>query len=375
MSYNADTDLEAVISDAVNDSQLSEETPETDTSTDTPADPVEASTDAPAEEAAPESTSDEVASPAANQTPTEVKPPADDFEKIAGVPQMGIGGRENRIPYSRVKKITERAVNEVAEAVVGRKLNPGEKPLDVVKTRLAQFSELETKTKDYESRLDTVGRFEQMMETQPQEFLRRLSTLPAYSDFFQFVQKALDSQNGQASASTPVAASVPVGDEMPQPDEELADGTKVYSMEGLQALLSWRDKQVETRVTKQIEDRYKPIESEWQERRRIEATLPIVQAKIKEARSWPLFNESEAEITAALERDPNLSLDAAYRFVVFPKLVSERNKMRDEVLTEVSRAPKATNLTPQPVKPTPPSNANRSIEDIIAGEVAKIRRA
>lgn len=380
MSYHPD--LEEVITDAVNDSQIAEtETPVDTSSDDTggvelatePVEDVAADTEAPADDLA-------VSSPAAaGNAPADPAKPKDDFESLVGMPQNGVGGRENRIPYSRVKKITEKAVGEVVEAVTGRKLNPGERPLDVVKSHLSKFAEMETQFKDYESRLENVGRFEDVMANQPEEFLRRLSTLPQYQGFFQAVEQALSGQpQGQAipQPTNQAAFQQPqvVGDEMPQPDEELPDGTKVYSMEGLQNLLAWRDKQVESRVTKQIEERYKPIESEWQERRRIEATLPIVRAKIEEAKTWPLFNESEEEITAALEANPNLSLDGAYRMVVFPKLIAERNKMRQDVLTEVSRAPVATSIASKATKPVAPATGPRSIEDIIAGEVAKIKR-
>lgn len=371
--------VEQVITDAVNDSvnDVPEEVVDDTTVEASETAPEAPTDDAPAEPVA-EEPSLEVTSPAASQSPTEAKQqqPKDDFERLAGVPQNGVGGRENRIPYSRVKKITEKAVSEVVEAVVGRKLNAGEKAVDVVKQHVARIPELEAENTDYRQRLDVVGQFEQMMEHQPEVFLEKLATLPAYKEFFDFVRNAVATSQGQPQQQ---AAQQPTqefyaADGMPEPNEELPDGTKVYNMEGLQKLLAWNAKQVEDRVTRQIQDRYKPIESEWQERRRIEATLPIVRAKIAEAKQWPLFNESEAEITALLERNPTMSLEEAYRHVAFPKIIADRNKIRQEVIQEVRRAPASTAVSARPVKPGPASTGPRSIEDIIKEQVETLKR-
>lgn len=381
----SNNNLEDIITDAVNDSQLPDETPEvveTDEVSDTPTEePIESSDpapDAPTEETPAESEdSPAVASPAAKSNQ-----PQDEFERLAGIQQTGIGGRENRIPYSRVKKITEKAVSEVAEAALGRKLNAGEKPVDVVKAYVAKIPELESRVTDYETRLNTVGEFEQVMASEPQRFLQMLSRIPAYKEFFDFVEQAANTlQPGQAApAASPsqgqtTQPTVPVTDDMPEPNEELPDGTKVYNMDGLKALMAWQAKQVEDRVTRKYEDRYKPIETEWQEQKRIEATLPVIRAQIAEAKTWPLFDDNEAEITRVLQLDPNISLEAAYRKVVFPKLVAERNSMRQNVLQEIKTAPVATSVPARAAsKPVPPSAGPRSVEDIIRDSVATLKR-
>jgi len=380
-------DLEQIIADSVNDSINGvEETPEV--VEETPSEPVEAS-ESPSESEevaeAPEST--EVPSPARVEaekaTPEE---PQDEFAKLAGMPKTGVGGRENRIPYSRVKSMVEKkaaaAESGFAEAVLGRKLNNGEKALDVVKAHVAQIPELTAKVTDYEARLTNVGQFEDVMANDPQKFLTMLATLPAYKPFFDFVDGAYKAQaqpGTQQQAGTQAVAD-PSGD-MPQPDQDLEDGSKVYSLEGLKKLLEWNAAQTESRVTskyetklKEIEDRYSPVVTDWNERRRIEATLPTIRKKLEEARTWVLFNESEAEILEALQKDQSLSLEGAYNKVVFPKLISERNSVRKEVLAELKSAPASTSVPSRVAsKPSSQSGGARSLEEIIKEQVATLK--
>jgi hypothetical protein len=384
------SDLEQIITDSVNDSinDVSvEETP--DVSAEASPEPVEASvSDSDAEPVGEDASSSEVSSPA-NVEAQEAVPaaPQDDFAKLAGMPQIGVGGRENRIPYSRVKKITEKAVSEIAEAAVGRKLNPGEKALDVVKAHVAQLPELQTKVTDYETRLGSVGQFENIMANDPQQFLSMLARLPAYKEFFEFVGQA--AQAGQATVTpadatqaAPVAPAVDSAAGMPEPDEELSDGSKVYSMEGLKALLAWNAAQTESRVTtsyekqlKELQSKYDPIASDWQEQRRIAAALPVIRKQLEEAKTWALFNESEEEILAVLDSDKQISLEGAYRQVVFPKLIADRNKVRQDVLQEVKAAPTSTSVVARAAsKPSAPSDGPRKLEDIIKAQVETIRR-
>lgn len=377
-------DLEQVITDSVNDSinDVVEETP--DIAEDASSEPVEAPVDdAEPGPVAEEGSSTEVPSPA-NVAASEATPaePQDEFSKLAGMPQMGVGGRENRIPYSRVKKITEKAVNDVAEAALGRKLAAGEKAVDVVKTHVARIPDLEAKVTDYEARLTNVGQFENVMANDPERFLTMLAKLPAYKGFFDFVEQGSQALRGQPGQPNPEAAAVPQGDGMPEPDEELSDGSKVYSMEGLKALLAWNAQHVETKLTsgyeaklKAIEDRYTPMATEWNERRRIEATLPVIRKQLEDARTWPLFNESEGEILEVLKADGQISLEGAYRKVVFPKLVAERNNVRQDVIKEIKAAPVATSVASRVVsKPTTsPSGGPRSLEDVIKEQIASIK--
>lgn len=388
MADDIRVDLEDVIADSVNDAQIEDSEPATDAVTDdTPVEetPAESTTSEEAEPATEEATSQEVPSPAAGKEETI----ADEFEKLAG-PSTGFGGRENRIPYSRVKKITEKAVSEVAEAALGRKLNAGEKALDVVKSHVAQIPELTTKVTDYEKRLETVGQFEDVMANDPQRFLTMLSKIPAYGEFFQFVNHAYDVLSKQQGQEAPAAtvqeqAAQNVAAGMPEPDEELADGSKVYSIEGLQKVLDWKAaqvvQQVESRLTKQFEEknkaleqRYTPMEQEWRERRRLEAARPYVEKKLAEAKTWPLFNENEDGITDYLVKNPKATLEEAYRSVVFPKLLAERSQVKKDVIKEMQTAPTSTSVPNRAAtKPVAPKAGPKTLEDVIREQVATLK--
>lgn len=340
------------------------------------ADPVEDATDdvevaadpdpAPTEETPPEVT-EEATDPSTNEVPSPGAKPEeeDEFAKKFGIPAKADSGRENRIPHSRVQKIVAKAEKEaIAKAT---------KDLE---TKFApQLSEAQAKVTDYEGRLGKVAQFEEIMVNSPQEHLGMLARIPAYKDFFDFVKSALDLQQNGGNAA-PVA---PVAETMPQPDQKLEDGTMVYSMDGLQKLLDWQAKNVEDRVTKNYESRlgevtsqYAPILREREAAQHMAALVPQVQKQIDEARTWPQFNENEADIVKALNDDQALSLEGAYRKVVFPKIVSSRDTMRASILDEIRKTPGSTSSVPQraATKPTQAPSGPRSLEDVIAESIA-----
>lgn len=381
-------ELESVIEDSLNDAVagIDEPEPVVDSTPAVEAEPV--SSDGTAEAIGEPAPSTQVTPNANAQTPEEPEF-KDPFADLVGMPQMGVTGRENRIPYSRVKKITEKSASDaethVAEVVLGRKLNQGEKAVDAVKAFAAQVPELTTKVQDYEGRLNTVGQFEQVMANQPEKFLQMLAKLPAYKQFFTFVENAYNTMSQNAAAPVPTQpapgqqpiAAVPLADEMPQPDEKLADGSAVYSMAGLQKLVSWTQakarEQAVAEATGQfnerysaLEQRYAPIMQAWTEYQTRQSVLPQIQAQIAEAKTWPMFNELENEITQTLQADRTLTLEAAYRKVAFPKMIAERNNMRQDIIKELQTAPTSTAVSGRSSKPNPPTPAGpRSLEDII----------
>jgi hypothetical protein len=374
---NPNVDLETVIEDSISDSQLPEdtetvETPEVE-------EVAEEVPEIPADEVPAEEVSDQVETPATAGAAPGAK---DEFERIAGMPAVGPMGRENRIPYSRVKKITEKAVGELAEAVLGRKLNAGEKAADVVKAHVAQIPEMTARITDYEGRLKRVAEFEDTLVNKPREFMTMLQKVPAYQEFFNFLRTNLrkpedGSGSPQAGATATQATQAAMSsDMMPEPDQELSDGTKVYSLDGLKNLLIWNSKDTEQRVLKQVESNYAPIRQEWQQRRHYEAVIPQVRAQIEEAKTWPMFTENEEEIANALSSDETLTLEGAYRKVVFPKVLADRNTMRQQVLQEVRQAPKASAIPTKPTTPKPQAapQGPRSLEDVIREQIKTLPR-
>lgn len=314
-----------------------------------------------------------------------VTPPAnatdkveDDFAKRFGLQSQSITGRENRIPYSRVKKIVEKAQRDAREAAAKElegKFNP-------------QLTETQTKIQDYEQRLERVAQFEHVLENDPRTFLQILSQIPAYGEFFQRVSElAKMAQGQQGQGQNPVAnqnvQNNNPNDPMPQPDQEFPDGTKGYSMEGLAKLFDWRDRQVESRVLQQAEERiskrYAPIEQQWQAQQEYQRAVPVVEKQIAEARTWPNFNELENEVVKLLQADQRMTLEGAYMRAyqthIVPRMTADRQRVKSEVLEELKKRPAASAAPSNPTKPTASANKGpRSLEEIIAAEVEKLKQ-
>lgn len=350
-------DLSEIINDSITDVTLP--TPEVDL--DTPSDVLEA---------VPEVTETSEVAP----DPVDPAPVLqDDFDKKFGLTAQSSSGRENRIPYSRLKKITAKAINDAKTS--------WQKDLEASHVPSAKFAELDTKVKDYEARLGQVAEFEKVMTTDHTRFLNMLYTIPGYKQLF-------DKIAGSAQAQ-PDQEPVQISEDMPQPDQELSDGSKVYSLDGLKGLLAWQDSKTAKRtveqVMKQVEARYAPIERDYQSFQKVQAIKPQVDRQIADARTWPLFNENEDEIVKALQTYPAYSLERAYQAVVFPKMKADQDKfaneakvtketMRTEILKELKQAPRSTSAVSGPTRPAPQAATGpRSLEDVIADSIKGLK--
>lgn len=343
-------------------------------------DPVETTEEVPAAVETPaEATTPDLAPDATTEAD---KAPTDDFEKKYGIPPISASGRPNRIPYERVKKINEKAVND-AKTTWTKELTTTHVP---VKT----YQEVEAKVKDYEGRLTQVAEFEKVMTTDQTRFLTMLAEIPGYRELF---QRIADS-GAQAKPAQPEVpqASVVADEDFPQPDQELSDGSKVYSLEGLKARDLWNRAQarkevmgeVEARV-KQIEETYKPLKTDYDAHQKIQAIIPKVNSQIAEARTWPQFNENEDDIVKSLQANPAFSLERAYQTVVLPKMKAEqerlageskvtRESIRAEILKELKEAPRATSAVTGQTKAAPQvSSGPRSLEDVIADSIKGLK--
>lgn len=352
------TDLNDIISESIEDAELPP-----DTSSEPTEAPVEAAPAEPTQDVTPDAPDAPEAPEAASEAP---KPPVDDFETKFGIPAHSLSGRENRIPYSRVKKITEKAVIDAKK--------------DWETNATPWVEHVQGQIKDYEERLERVAKFEDVMINRPDQFLDMLSQVPAYQPFFKAIEAAIAQMEGRGQGQP--QGQAPAQDQMPEPDQDLSDGTKVYSMEGLKSLLAWQAAQVENKVTKQLEDRYKPLESnyeaqqKWAAQERLHSeVLGKVQGEIAEARTWPQFNENEQDITTALQTYPRLTLEGAYRHVVFPKIVADRNRIREEVMRDVKQAPRSTSAPSGNTKAAPPVLGGnvRNLEDVIADSIKTLK--
>jgi hypothetical protein len=279
------------------------------------------------------------------EVPTQPEAPeSDDIESIQGELTDSMGRkRENRIPYSKVQKILENARKKVQ-------------------------AEWEGKLKDHtdklsaaEAEIRSMAQVAEIMQTNPDGFLQMLSQHnPAYSKFI---------------SASPKPDAPKASTDMPQPDIRLSDGTSTYSMEGLQQLMQWQAAQVE----KQVSERYAPIEQyvgQLQEQQRQQTihtqAAERVQKVIEDARSWPGFTDNESEILKELQSDPKISLDGAYRKVVFTKLQTDRNKLREDVLKEINSQPRTTSAPVTPSAATPHGGGPRTTEQVAWEALRKV---
>ena len=314
---------------------------------------------------------------AADQSETPPADSEDDFEKKYDFPAKNSSGRENRMPHSRVKTMVQKAEKSGYEKAV--------KELEGKYT--PQLKEFETKVKDYETKVAKSGQLETLIDTDPRSTITVLSKHPLYKEFFEYVNKAVEAFESKASpeAQTTTASTE---DPIPQPNQTLPDGSKVYDLDGVQQLLDWKARQVEKKVLKQVEDKFaklQPIQQEWEraniDREFLAKTRPVVDQILVEARTnWPNFKELEAEIEKILEADTTrtVSLDRAYMQAyqthVVPKLSADKNKMRAELLAEMRAKPATTAARVVPTTPsaTTASQGRRPINDVIEEELRKL---
>lgn len=348
-------DLTEIIEDSLADATFTPEPIESTQEPTTTPDPVEVAPEPSSEPTEPAQAAPEPST----QVPSPAAQPQDEFERKYGITAQSASGRENRIPYSRVKKITDKAIKEAVDAR-NKEVETGYVPS-------AKFAELETKVKDYDTKFQDVIEFERVMLKEQPRFLEMLKTIPGYAELL------------TPKPAEPVTPEVKLDPRagMPQPDQELSDGSKVYSLDGLNALMEWQAAQVEARVTKQIEDsvtkRYGPLAEDYEQYQRVQQVIPKVQQEIAEARTWALFNESEDEIVKLLQANPKLSLEGAYNKVVIPKMQTSRDKMRTEILNEVKKAPKSTAAPTSPTKAATPPAGPRTLEQVIQDSIKDLK--
>jgi hypothetical protein len=104
------------------------------------------------------------------------------------------------------------------------------------------------------------------------------------------------------------------------------------------------------------------MEQQFKSQAKQQQAAASVKAMIDDARQWPGFTEHESDILQTLKSNPKISLDAAYRQVVMPKMQADRNKVREEVLAELKTRPTTTSIPA--TTPVTPSNKPRSTSDI-----------
>lgn len=344
-----------------------------------------------------------VETPVVPVVPVAETPEEKAFREEVGVSEKRSDGKENRIPYSNVKKIVanqrakavEETLNPIAE-MLGVKAT--EYKPEVLKTRLDEGAAAIT-------RVQTMAPLTEIMETNPARFMEMLAkAIPGYEVYYNAVKNG-----GAAAAAAEVKPVVPeTPDPMPTEDYPIKDANGVvtgytYSIDGLNKRLAWErrnaSKEAVAEARKLMDEKFKPIEDQRtkdaNDAAQREAALNLkasIDAQLAQAATWEGWAENKDAILqvlvddkAAAERTGSKmkhNLESAYRTVMFPKLkaageltAAERAKIaaeaRKAALDEISKAPTSTStVVSTHVKPVTEHAGPRRLEDVARDAVA-----
>jgi len=357
-------DLEAIIVDAMSDASGSNGT---ETAVDSPSEVVADATMPSDEETVAEGTTTEVAdteAPETAETTEKVAPvdAGDDIDKIleaAGVKAPKEGERENRIPYSRTRKIIGNALKKQGE------------------THTAALSTLNSKVAAQDTELTNFRRADSLATKDPDRYMQILATInPAFKAFVKGGALATDEKPAPATS----AVSTSKLGAKPGPDIKYADGSLAFSPEQLEKREEWLVQSAIEKATADAEARaeakYGPIAKEFattregQERHnRIMGVIQTEQQHWGEDFPKP-GSEEEKQVNTLLKGDPQMSLRAAIHKVVVGGAKASRAKVREDLLKEINGRKGATTAPPAARKAAADPNGVRSTEDIIRESIA-----
>lgn len=347
--------ITSIIAEAVADAEGGEaNAPDTPTDTPAVAADAEPSTGSGVADTAP--VADKVDAPAAVDL-SEVEKLLDS----AGIKPPVEGQRENRLPYSRVKKIVENF----------------EKKLTTSHT--AALQERETKIAAADKELQVFRAADHLIKTDPDRYIKMLATIlpEKYSRF---------ANPAAAPVTSPAApAASPLG-ARPAPDVTFTDGSTGYSPEQHDKLLDWVARTAEANAIKSFELKLAPFEQDRQAseaRKRVDAlnaeNLPKIQARIQHMSKTygKLFDEDYAKgnssETLKLIKERGLSMEAACAEIFVPKLRADETTLRASIIKELNARPKAAS-SGSPAATTDTADAGPlSTEDIIRRAIAPLK--
>lgn len=296
--------------------------------------------------------------------------PKDDLEKELealglGKKELKPGERENRLPYSRTRKIVGNAIKRTTEKFQG------------------QVTELTTKHDAVTKENQVYKNADRIIFEEPDRYIGMLAALhpDKYGKYVEQARKPAVEKVADAPVVDPK-------DPEPTPDHTFEDGSKGFTPEGFQKLREWDRRQATREANaankKLLDERLGPIEAERQQAEQRAAQAPRIKAQVASAtETWgKAFTDDydkgeKSEILAAMRandgRDgkPFMSFDACVAKVLTPKLRADRDTMRTEIHKELQAAPaKVVKAPAGTVKATPNANEGpRKMEDIIKEQI------
>lgn len=267
-----------------------------------------------------------------------------------------VDGRDTWLPAKTVEGMLDRYVEEHRNTWTGERTT------------------LESQAKELR---DIVDQLRTGVSGDPDAFLRELATHDQrYARYL---------QPQAAQPQTPAFDG-----EMPQPDFPLPDGSRTYSLDGIQKqLIPWLTQAITKQLEAKVDERLRPIterEKKEQERAAQEEIHREIQtrtsSRIQEAQTWPGFGtlapdgslsefqtavlkrlqDDTAKATAA-NRRPSMTLREAYLEVHAERLAADDTTKRARWMDEQNKAPRSTSMTRAGAELTKPAGP-RTTEDI-----------
>lgn len=343
------SELIDVIGDAISDAEMGHADTGLDTSTELPA--TEAAGDA--------GETSTAASAVAALTPDEIE------QELAGhgiKPPME-GQRENRIPYSRVRKILENARKKESDKYA------------------TQFKEHTDKLTKAEERARLADQYDQMIDGDEVQFLTRLAQVrPKYARFLQ-----------QQAEKVEAVAAESADDQEPAPDYKFEDGSLGYTAEGYRRHNAWLERSAVRKAEAAIEKKYGATIKSIQDRDAIAAqnqrSHQAVQLQYNNAQAawgqmfvddWKAADQGKSEVLKYMGEHKGTSMADACAAVFLPKVRAEaeaaKAKARTEVMDELNKRPAAANTAPAGQSQTAEKSGPRTTEDIIREQIARLKR-
>lgn len=274
-----------------------------------------------------------------------------------GVKAPKEGERENRIPYSRMRKIIENALKKKAT---------------VYETELNGTKEKLTKAEEKAQRLEAVHA---LVETDADRYMELLVALhpDKYRKFVMPQQKIEQVQ--------PKPVVQPLPETPPEPDHKFEDGSMGYTQQGHQKLLDWyRSKAKEEAIAeaeRRMDEKYGPILKDREVAMQELQLKPKIDAQIARAtKIWgkdfsdDFAKGEKSEILAYLRQNRAVPFDAAVAAVLRPRTQPDRDRIRKELMDELNERPAAAAKTVPSAKKAEASNLPRTREDIIRDAMA-----
>lgn len=286
----------------------------------------------------------------------------DEIDKILeaeGVKPPQQGQRENRIPYSQVKRITTNAQKKW-QAEADAKFA----------TERQQFEQTQARLKQWEAA-------ENLAATDPERYLRTLAQLNP--DYQRFLQPITDQ----------VAAKADAKDADPEPQPTLqADGSYAFTTEQWKAHQAWERRQAVQEATAALEAKLKPVlEAERERQARADGEriynerLAVVKSQVQrlnETYGADVVKKHEEAIVAEMQKAEAVGymmpMAEAAMIVLTPVLRAEANKQRQTVLNELKGRPAAASGQVASAQKGDAEDAGpRTVEDAIKESLRRFR--